>query len=53
MLSKELEGEPTLFQDVETGQIKVVTVLEPEAEQICDTSDGASDRKLVAPGSAL
>jgi hypothetical protein len=53
ILSKELEVGPKLVQDVETGKIMAVTVLELESEQGCDTSDGASDRKLVALGLAI
>jgi hypothetical protein len=52
-LSNEVEGEAIYVQDVESGKIKKVIVLKQESELACDKSDGASDRKLVAPGSAF
>jgi hypothetical protein len=52
MLSAEQEGESGHFPDVESGKINVITVLERESEQVCDKSDGDSDRKLVSIGSA-
>jgi hypothetical protein len=47
------EGERGYSQDVESGKIKVVTILEQESEAVCDKSDMGSDRKLVAPGFAF
>lgn len=52
-LSNEVEGKVIYVQDVESGKIREVIVLEQESELACDKSDGASDRKLVPPGSAF
>jgi hypothetical protein len=40
------------FQDVENGEVRVITVLQQESEHGCNRSDGASDRKLVPTGLA-
>ena len=54
VLSNEQEAQSgSSLEDVEAGKIKVVTVLEQYTEQVCDSSYGASDRKLVSPGRAF
>jgi len=52
-LSKELECNVRYIQDIETGKIKQVIIVDQESEQVCNRSDGASDRKLVMPGTAF
>jgi hypothetical protein len=52
-LSNEVKGNVRYIQDIETGQIKEVIIMDQESEQACNRSDGASDRKLVMPGSAF
>jgi hypothetical protein len=46
------ESDSNHFQDVESGEISVITVLQQKSEYGCDRSDGASDRKLVSTGIA-
>jgi hypothetical protein len=52
-LSTEPESEARYFHDVESGKIKEAVFLEHESEQVWDRSDGASERKLVEPGTAF
>jgi hypothetical protein len=52
-LSTEPESKARYFHDIESGKIKEAIFLEHESEQVCDTSDGASEWKLVEPGSAF
>jgi hypothetical protein len=52
-LSNEPEHNVRYIQDIETGKIKQVIIVDQESEQVCSGSDGASDRKLVLPGSAI
>ena len=51
-ISNAQEGDSRHFEEVESGEVEVVTVLEQESEPVCDLSDGASDRKLVSTGFA-
>jgi hypothetical protein len=51
-LSTKPESEATYFHDIESGKIKEAIFLEHGSEQVCDRSDGASERKLVEPGTA-
>jgi hypothetical protein len=42
------ESDSNHFQDVENGEVSVITMLQRKSEHGCDRSDGASDRKLVS-----
>ena len=52
MLSNTDENDSNHFQDVENGEVRVITVLQQKSEHGCDRSDGAGDRKLVPTGLA-
>lgn len=51
-LSNAQESDSGHFQDAESGEVGVITVLPQQLEHACDRSDGASDRELVSTGLA-
>ena len=52
MLTNTDESDSNPFQDVENGEVSVITVLQQKSEYGYDRSDGASDKKLVSTGLA-